>query len=86
MAQLRTFRCRFFPSLPTRALKTFHVHVKWWAFDDDRLGARGDAKLNEARIEVRGQTAEEARKLVVREWNGVASSIGKAAEVISASR
>lgn len=81
MADLRTFRCRFFPSLPTRALKTFHVHVKWWAFDNDRLGARGDAKLNEARIEVRGQTPEEARGLVVREWNCLASSIGLAVEV-----
>ncbi len=83
MAELRTFRCRFFPSLPTRALKTFHVHVKWWAFDDDRLGARGDAKLNEARIEVRGQTAEEARKLVVREWGATASLIGQAQEVMA---
>lgn len=81
MADLRTFRCRFFPSLPTRALKTFHVHVKWWAFDNDRLGARGDAKLNEARIEVRGITAEEARKLVVREWGATASLIGQAQEV-----
>lgn len=81
MAELRTFRCRFFPSLPTRELKTFHVHVKWWAFDNDRLGARGDAKLSEARIEVRGQDSVEARKLVVREWNGVASSIGQAVEV-----
>jgi hypothetical protein len=83
MAELRTFRCRFFPSLPTRALKTFHVHVKWWAFDDDRLDARGDAKLNEARIEVRGQTAEEARKLVVREWGATASLIGQAQEVMA---
>ena len=80
MAELRTFRCRFFPVLPTRALTTFHVHVKWWTFDDDRLGGRGDAKLNEARIEVRGETAEEARKLVVREWSGVASSIGQAVQ------
>ena len=81
MAELRTFRCRFFPSLPTREMKTFHVHVKWWAFDDDRLGARGDAKLQEARIEVRGHDAAEARKLVVREWNGVSSFIGQAEEV-----
>ena len=83
MAELRTFRCRFFPSLSTLALKTFHVHVKWWAFDDDRLSARGDAKLNEARIEVRGQTAEEARKLVVREGGGTASLIGQAQEVMA---
>jgi len=81
MAELRTFRCRFNPWLPTRELKTWHVRVEWWAFDDDRLGARGDAKLNEARIEVHGQTAEEARKLVVREWNDVASKIGQAFEV-----
>ena len=71
MADIRTFRCRFFPSLPTREMKTFHVHVKWWAFDDDRLGAR---------IEVRGHDAAEARKLVVREWNGVSSFIGQAEE------
>ena len=81
MAELRTFRCRFFPSLPTRALKTFHVHVKWWAFDDDRLGARGEAKLNEANVEVRHEDAVEARKLVVREWSGVSSFIGQAVEV-----
>ena len=81
MAELRTFRCRFSHSPTTLALKTFHVHVKWWAFDDDRLDGRGDAKLNEARIEVRGQDAAEARKLVVREWNGVSSYIGQAQEV-----
>ena len=83
MAELRTFRSRFNPFLPTRKLKTFHVRVKWWAFDDDRLGARGDAKLNEANVEVRHEDAAEARKLVVREWNGVASSIGQAVEVCS---
>jgi hypothetical protein len=81
MAELRTFRCRFFPSLPTRELKTFHVRVKWWAFDDDRLSARGDAKLNEANVEVRHEDAAAARKLVVREWNGVSSFIGQAVEV-----
>ena len=80
MAELRTFNCRF-NSLSTHTKKTFHVHVKWWAFDDDRLGARGDAKLQEARIEVRGQDAAEARKLVVREWNDMSSFIGQAEEV-----
>ena len=80
MADIRTFNCRF-NSLTTHTKKTFHVHVKWWAFDDDRLGARGDAKLNEARIVVRAQDAAEARKLVVREWNDVASRIGQAVEV-----
>jgi hypothetical protein len=79
MAELRTFNCRF-NSLTTHTKKTFHVHVKWWAFDDDRLGARGDAKLNEARIVVRAHDAAEARKLVVREWGCVSSFIGQAKE------
>ena len=80
MAELRTFNCRF-NSLSTHTKKTFHVHVKWWAYDDDRLNARGPARLNEARIIVRGHDAAEARKLVVREWNGVSSFIGQAEEV-----
>ena len=81
MADIRTYRCRFNPFLPTRKLKTFHVTVKWWAYDDDRLDGRGDAKLQEARIVVCGQDAAAARKLVVREWNGVSSFIGSAVEV-----
>ena len=83
MADIRTFNCRFNPWLPTRALKTFNVHVKWWAFDNDRLGARGEAKLNEARIVVRGEDAVAARKLVVREWSSVSSFIGQALEVVA---
>jgi hypothetical protein len=81
LAELRTFRCRFNPFLPTREMKTFHVRVKWWAFDDDRPSGRGPAKLNEANVEVRHENASEARKLVVREWNGVSSFIGQAVEV-----
>jgi len=55
--------------------------VKWWAFDDDRLNARGPARLNEANVEVRAGDAAKARALVVREWNGVSSFIGQAEEV-----
>jgi hypothetical protein len=55
--------------------------VKWWAYDDDRLNARGPARLNEANVEVRAADPVEARKLVVREWNGVSSFIGQAEEV-----
>ena len=83
MAEHRTFRCRFFPSLPTRALKTFHVPVQWWAFDDDRLGARGPAKLRTATIIARHESGVEARKLVVREWGATASLIGQAQEVMA---
>lgn len=77
---IRTFNCRF-NSLTTHTKKTFHVHVKWWAFDDDRLNARGPARLNEANVEVRAGDAAKARALVVREWNGVSSFIGQAEEV-----
>ena len=80
MAELRTFRSRFNAFLPTRELKRFHVRVKWWAFDDDRLGARGDAKLNEANVEVRCEDSGTARKLVVREWGSYAT-VGTPVEI-----
>ena len=79
---IRTYKCRFNAYRnPGQQLKKFTVLVKWWAFDDDRMDARGDAKLSEARIEVQANDTVEARKLVVREWNGVSSFIGTAEEV-----
>ena len=78
--QIPTYKSRFNPFLPTRKLKTYIVPVQWWAFDNDRLDGRGDAKLAKANIEVCGQDAAEARKLVVREWGSYAT-VGTAKEV-----
>ena len=44
------------------------VPVSWWAYADDRLGARCPATLNEAFVSVKAYDAKEARQLVWREW------------------
>ena len=79
MAELRTFRCRYNPWLPTRELKTWHVRVKWWAYDNDRLDGRGDAKMTEAQVSVKAYSQKEARNLVFREW-GHHAAVGTAVE------
>jgi hypothetical protein len=74
------YTARFFPILPQGEVKAFHVPVQWWAYDNDRLGARGDAKLRKANILAKGVDAAQAKKLVVREWGGQAT-IGTPVEV-----
>jgi hypothetical protein len=61
-------------------LTEYLVPVSWWAYDDDRLDARGPAKLSKAQVEVMAYSAKEARKLVVLEW-GSYGSVGTPAEV-----
>jgi hypothetical protein len=56
------------------------VPVKWWAYDNDRLDGRGDAKLTEAQVSVKAYSPEEARKLVFKEW-GQYGSVGTATTV-----
>jgi hypothetical protein len=56
------------------------VPVKWWAYDNDRLDGRGDAKLTEAQVSVKAYSPKEARKLVVKEW-GQYGSVGTATAV-----
>ena len=84
MADIRTYRCRFFPNhapTPGRGeLTEYLVPVEWWAYADDRLGARCPAKLTKAQVEVKAYSPEEARKLVFREW-GDYGHVGTAAEV-----
>lgn len=80
MAEVQTYTSRFTPFLPTRELKTFVIPVQWWKYDNDRLGARGDAKLVKAQVKVRAQDAAEARKLVFREWGSYAT-LGATKEV-----
>ncbi len=84
MAQIRTFRCRFFPNhtpTPGRGkLTEYLVPVSWWAYDDDRLDGRGDAKLTKSQVEVKAYSPKEARKLVFREF-GSYGSVGTATEV-----
>mgnify|MGYP001170600246 FL=1 len=80
MEKIPTYKSRFNPMLPTRALKTFIVPVEWWAFKNDRLDGRGNATLTKANVETRGQDAAEARKLVVREWGSIAT-VGTPTEV-----
>ena len=81
---IKTFRCRFYPnhtSTPGRGpLTEYLVPVSWWAYDDDRLGARGDAKLTKAQVEVTAYSRKEARKLVGLEFGGY-GSVGSATEV-----
>ena len=87
MAQIKTFTCRFQPmrraNLRSWApMKEYLVPVKWWAYDNDRLDGRGDAKLTEARVSVKAHDLREARKLVVKEW-GNYGSVGTAVEITS---
>lgn len=76
MADIRTYSCRFFPSLERNAkarslgvkLRTYRVPVTWWSYADDRLDARCPAKRSEAVVEVKAYDGKEARELVFREW------------------
>lgn len=74
------YTARFQPILPQGEVKAFHVPVQWWAYDNDRLGARGGAKLRKANILAKGVDAAQAKKLVAREWGGQAT-IGTPVEI-----
>ena len=83
MAEIKTFTCRFQPMLRTGMdhwvpMTEYLVPVQWWAYDDDRLDARCDAKLVKAHVTVKAYSPEEARKLVFKEW-GEYGSVGSAA-------
>ena len=85
MATIQTFTCRFQPMLRHGMdhwvpMTEYVVPVKWWAYDDDRLDGRGDAKLTEALVSVKAYSPKEARKLVFKEW-GQYGSVGTASEV-----
>ena len=86
MAEIKTFTCRFQPILRMStwgtwlAMTEYLVPVSWWAYDDDRLDARGPAKRVEAQVSVKAYDLKEARKLVVKEW-GQHGSVGTAVEV-----
>ena len=78
MATIQTLPCRFQPAFHVSCgdripLTEYVVPVKWWAYDDDRLDGRGDAKQAEALVSVKAYSPEEARKLVVREWGSYAT-------------
>lgn len=73
MAQIKTFTCRFQPMRRANlrgwaTMTEYLVPVSWWAYDDDRMDARGPAKMVEAQVSVKAYSTKEARKLVVREW------------------
>ena len=85
MATIQTFTCRFQPmrraNLRSWAPMTKYLAtVKWWAYDDDRLDGRGDAKMTKAYVEVKAYSLQEARKLVTKEW-GHYAAIGTIVEV-----
>jgi len=83
MATIQTFTCRFQQMLRQRRpgpMTKYLVPVKWWAYDNDRLDGRGDAKLTEALVSVKAYSPKEARKLVVKEW-GQYGSVGTATAV-----
>tara|TARA_R110001592_G_scaffold170144_2_gene407068 strand:- start:129 stop:326 length:198 start_codon:yes stop_codon:yes gene_type:complete len=44
------------------------VPVSWWAYDDDRMDARGPATQTKAQVSVKAYSPKEARTLVVKEW------------------
>jgi hypothetical protein len=80
---IQTFTCRFQPMLRQHRpgpMTKYLATVKWWAYDDDRLDGRGDAKMTKAHVEVKAYSLQEARKLVVREWGGYAA-VGTIVEV-----
>ena len=86
MATIQTFICRFQPKLRQRrpgltypSMTKYLATVKWWAYDDDRLDGRGDAKMTKAHVEVKAYSPKEARKLVVKEW-GSYGKVGTPAE------
>ena len=62
----------------------FLVPVEWWGYADDRLDARCPPELNKAQVSVKAYNAEEARKLVWREWGDYGSKVGTATEVPTA--
>ena len=87
MAQIKTFTCRFQPMLRTGMdhwvpMTEYLVPVSWWAYDDDRLGARGDAKLTKAQVKTLAHTANQARRNVRKEW-GHYATVGTAVEITS---
>ena len=82
---ITTFTCRFYPKLRQHRpgpMTKYLVPVKWWAYDNDRLDGRGDAKLTEAQVSVKAYSLKEARALVVKEW-GHYASVGTAVEATS---
>ena len=88
MAEIITYTARFNTRGNVKRLGKFNpepawewiVPVQWWAYDDDRLDARGPAKRVEAQVSVKAYDLKEARKLVVKEW-GNYGSVGTAVEV-----
>jgi hypothetical protein len=87
MTTIQTFTCRFQPmfrqqppGLTYPSLTKYIATVKWWAYDDDRLDGRGDAKMTKAYVEVKAYSLQEARKLVTRDW-GRSAAIGTIVEV-----
>jgi hypothetical protein len=85
VTQIRTFRCRFQPSLRTGMdhwvpMTEYLVPVAWWSYDDDRMDARGPAVQTKAQVEIKAYSPEEARKLVFREF-GDYGRVGTATEV-----
>ena len=86
-ATIQTFTCRFQPTLRQGrpgltypSLTKYLATVKWWAYDDDRLDGRGDAKMTKAHVEVKAYSLHEARKLVTKEW-GHYAAVGTIVEV-----
>ena len=85
MADIKTFTCRFGPTLHTRSgaiqpvIAEYLVPVSWWGYDDDRMDARGPAKRVHAQVSVKAYGLKEARKLVVKEW-GQYGSVGTPVE------
>lgn len=81
MPAIPTYTCRFHASLRGpqhhHLRRTWTCRVKWWSYADDRLDGRGAAELCEADVDVVAYDAEEARKLVRREW-GQHGTVGPA--------
>ena len=90
MAEIVTYTARFNTRGNVKRLGKFNpepawewiVPVQWWAYDDDRLGARGDAKLTKAQVKTLAHTANQARRNVRKEW-GHYATVGTAVEITS---
>jgi len=86
--QLKTYTARFNTRGKVTRLGKFRpgtpwewiVPVQWWAYDNDRLDGRGEAKMAKAQVKTLAHTAEQARRNVFQEWGSYAT-VGSATEV-----
>ena len=77
MAEIKSYRCRYTPRWREGEKHlTYEVPVSWWSYRDDRMDARSAPEKTKAVVSVMAYDAEEARRLVFREWGNYSMLIG----------